>query len=63
MSIKNRVHSSGVPTWFAVILTLKADEDDLYSYTIFTRGVPERVGACNLGDTSMIEITRKDMGA
>jgi hypothetical protein len=32
----------------ATILTLEADDDDLYKCTIFTRGVPERIGETQL---------------
>jgi hypothetical protein len=35
----------------------------LYNYMILTRDVPKRIGEMRQGDTPMIEITRKDMGA
>jgi hypothetical protein len=34
------------------VLTLEAYDDNLYNYTILTRGVPERIERGDLGGTS-----------
>ena len=43
LSIQNRAYNSGVRTYFIVVLTLEADDDDLYNYTILTQGILERI--------------------
>ena len=60
--MQNRVYSIRVPAWFVAILTLVADDEDLYNYTVFAWNILERIRETRLRRYIDDQDNEKDMG-